>query len=167
MSITALPISVSPRAVRILKKAINQRTLGKHYTERMGVIILGNLGKRNMDIVNQLSICVDTVMKWKSRWRASQDVLLKLESQYDGGQVSDGYLLKEYKRVLSDMPRSGSTGHLTDADIAILQALACETPGKYGLPITVWTHQLLSEEAKKKGITISPAHYGRILKKMN
>jgi len=48
-----------------------------------------------------------------------------------------------------------------------LQALACEIPQKYDLPVTVWTHELLSAQAKKKGITISPAHYGRILKKTN
>ena len=167
MSRTASPISVSPRAAQIIQKAKNQRIFEKHYAERMEIILLGNSGKRNMDIANQLSICVDTVMKWKNRWRDRQGVLLKLESDYDGGQVSDNYLLKEYKKVLSDLPRSGSTGHLTEADIALLQALACEAPGKYCLPVTVWTHQLLSEQAKKKGITVSPAHYGRILKKTN
>ena len=167
MSRTALPISVSPRATQILQKAVNQRILEKHYTERMKIILLSNLGKRNMDIASQLTICVDTVMKWQKRWRVSQENLLKLESHYDGKQVSDNYMLKEYKKVLSDLPRSGSTGHLTEVDIALLQTLACEPPEKYGLPVTVWTHELLSKQAKKKGITISPAHYGRILKKMN
>ncbi len=167
MSRTASPISVSPRAAQILQKSVNQRILEKHYTERMKIILLSSLGKRNMDIASQLTICVDTVMKWQKRWRNSQDKLLKLESHYDGKQVSDNYILKEYKKVLSDLPRSGSTGHLTETDIALLQTLACEPPEKYGLPVTIWTHELLSEQAKKKGITISPAHYGRILKKTN
>ena len=167
MSRTAQPISVSPRAAQILQKAIKQRTLEKHYAERMEIILLSNLGKRNMDIASRLSIFVDVVMKWKKRWRNKEDTLLRLESSYDGKQVTDNDLLKEYKKVLSDLPRSGSPGHLTEVDIALLQALACEPPEKYGLPVTVWTHELLSEQAKKKGITISPAHYGRILKKMN
>ncbi len=167
MSRTALPISVSPRAAQILQKAVNQRIIEKHYTERMKIILLSNLGKRNMDIASQLTICVDTVMKWQKRWRNSQENLLKLENHYDGKQASDNYMLKEYKKVFSDLPRSGSTGHLTETDIALLQTLACEPPEKYGLPVTIWTHELLSKQAKKKGITISPAHYGRILKKMN
>lgn len=120
-----------------------------------------------MDIASQLKIIVDTVMKWRKRWQYNQERLLKLESTYDGKQVSDNDLLNEYKKILSDMPRSGSPGHLTEVDIALLQALACESPEKYGLPVTAWTHELLSEQAKKKGIKISPAHYGRILKKMN
>lgn len=167
MSRTALPISVSPRAVKILQRTVKQRTLEKHYTERIKIILLGNSGKRNMDIASELNITVDTVMKWRKRWRDKEDTLLKLESGYDGKPVTDNYLLKEYKKVFSDLPRSGSPGHLTEVDIALLQALACEAPGKYGLPVTVWTHVLLSEQAKGKGITISPAHYGRILKKTN
>jgi len=167
MSRTALPISVSPRAAQILQKAIKQRTLEKHFAERMEIILLSNSGKRNMDIASQLMIIVDTVMKWKRRWRDNQGNLLKLERSYDGKQVTDNDLLKEYKKILSDLPRSGSPGHLTEADIALLQALACESPGKYGLPVTTWTHEFLSEQAKKKGITISPAHYGRLLKKTN
>lgn len=167
MSRTASPIFASPMATGILQKEVGKRTLEKHYCQRMQIVLLGNLGKRNMDIVNQLSICVDTVMKWKRRWRDNQENLLKLETSYDGKQVSPNDLLKEYKKVLSDMPRSGSTGHLTEVDITLLQALACEPPGKYGLPVTVWTHGLLSKEAKKKGIIISSSHYGRILKKMN
>ncbi len=167
MSRTALPISVSPRAAQILQKALKQRTLEKHYAERMEIILLSNSKKRNMDIASQLKIIVDTVMKWRKRWQYNQERLLKLESTYDGKQVSDNDLLNEYKKILSDMPRSGSPGHLTEVDIALLQALACESPEKYGLPVTAWTHELLSEQAKKKGIKISPAHYGRILKKMN
>jgi transposase len=167
MSRTALPISVSPRAAQILQKAVRQRTLEKHYTERMDIILLSNLGKRNMDIASQLGIVVDTVMKWQKRWRDNEEGLLKLESGYGGKQVTENGLLKEYKRVLSDLQRSGSPGHLTEVDIALLQALACESPEKYGLSVTTWTHELLSKQAKEKGITISPAHYGRILKKTN
>jgi transposase len=167
MSRTAFPIFVSPIATGILQKEVGKRTLEKHYCQRMQIILLGNLGERNMEIANQLSICVDTVMKWKRRWRGNQENLLKLETSYDGKQVSHNDLLKEYKKVLSDMPRSGSPGHLTEVDIALLQALACEPPGEYGLPITTWTHELLSKQAKEKGITISPAHYGRLLKKTN
>ena len=167
MSRTAMPISVSPRASQILQKAVKQRTLEKHYTERMEIILLSNSRKRNKDIASQLRIVVDTVMKWQKRWRNNEENLLKLESSYDGKQVTDNDLLKEYKNILSDLPRSGSPGHLTEVDIALLQALACEIPEKYDLPVTVWTHDLLSAQAKKKGITISPAHYGRILKKTN
>ena len=167
MSRTAFPIFVSPKAISILEKEVGKRTLEKHYCQRMQIILLSNSGKRNMDIVNQLSICVDTVMKWKKRWLDNQDNLLKLETSYDGKPVSYNNLIKEYKMVLSDMPRSGSTGHLTEVDITLLQALACDPPEKYGLPVTVWTHKLLSTEAKKKGIIISSTHYGRILKKMN
>lgn len=167
MSRTALPISVSPRAIKILQKAVKQRTLEKHYAERMEIILLSNLKKRNMDIASHLKIVVDTVVKWKKRWRNNEEKLLKLEYSYEGKQVTDNDLLKEYKNILSDFPRSGSPGHLTEVDIALLQALACESPEKYGLPVTVWTHELLSGQAKKKGIRISPAHYGRILKKIN
>jgi len=167
MTRIALPISVSPRAVKILQKAIKQRTLEKHYAERMEIILLSHFGKINKDIASELNIFVDPVMKWKKRWRDNQENLLMLEISYDGKQVSDNDLLKEYKMILSDLPRSGSTGHLTDADIALLQAMSCESPEKYGLPITVWTHAHLSEQAKKKGITISSTHFGRILKKTN
>lgn len=167
MSRTALPISVSSRATQILQKSVKQRTLEKHYAERMEIILLSNSGKRNMDIASQLRIIVDTVMKWQKRWRNNEENLLKLESSYGGKQVTDNDLLKEYKNILSDFPRSGSPGHLTEVDIALLQALACEAPEKYGLPVTIWTHDLLSVQAKKKGITISPAHYRRILKKTN
>jgi len=118
MSRTAMPISVSPRAAQILHKAVKQRTLEKHYTERMEIILLSNSRKRNKDIASQLNIVVDTVMKWQKRWRDNEENLLKLESSYDGKQVTDNDLLKEYKDILSDLPRSGSPGHLTEMDIA-------------------------------------------------
>jgi len=92
-------------------------------------------------------------------------LFIEFEAGYDKKPVTNKSLLIEIKKILSDEIRTGAPPRLTTTEITRLQSLACESPEQYGLPFSVWTHKELSKQAKNKGLIISPAHYGRILKK--
>lgn len=165
MSRRALQIKFSQRVKVLIEKELNRHQLENHYARRMKIIYQSVSGQTNQEI-GQLVGCLEkTVRKWRKRWKTHQDILKEFEQGPNDIQVKDKELMNKIKEVLSDSPRSGAPPRITDTEKTRLQALACEDPEKYGLPFSTWTHAGLSKQANKMGIQVSPAHYGRILKK--
>ena len=104
-------------------------------------------------------------MTLRSRWRIDTEELSVLEKDFSEKRGLNKMLLDKIKDILSDNPRPGSPGHLTNEERLRIQALACESPKDYGLPFTNWTHKNLSNTLKNMGIEVSRSQVGVILKK--
>ena len=67
---------------------------------------------------------------------------------------------------LWDAERTGSPTKFTTEQVLQLFTIACQSPEKYGRPISHWTSEELAEEMVKQGIvkSISKRHVGRLLK---
>ena len=68
---------------------------------------------------------------------------------------------------LTDAPRPGTPGRITDAQVAQIVALACEPPANADRPISQWTSREIADEIKQRGIVdqISGRHAARLLKR--
>jgi len=165
MSRKAVQITVSERVGELLKSSVQKRNIESHYQKRMNIIYLSSQGKENQYIAEEINCSPVTVRKWRKRWKSFEDVIEQTEKGIDNNTANKIDLLYKTKEILSDLPRSGSSARITDAEKDRLVALACESPQDHGLPFTVWTHQELSAQAKKMGINISPSYCGILLKK--
>ncbi len=165
MSRQAIKITISKRVEELLASSINKRNIETHFQKRMNIIYKSSLGHENQDIAKELSCSPVTVRKWRKRWKTFEKVIEQTEMGIDSGTAYKIDLLHKIKEILSDMPRSGSSSRITDAEKDRLVALACEPPQDHGLPFTVWTHKGLSVQAKKMGIDICSSYYGMLLKK--
>jgi hypothetical protein len=67
--------------------------------------------------------------------------------------------------VLDDATRSGAPVRFTAEQFAAIIALACESPEKYGRPVTHWTPRELAAEVVKQGIveSVSSSTIARLL----
>ena len=131
----------------------------------MAIIYMSSLGHENQVIAEEISCSPVTARKWRKKWKTYERVIEQTEIGIDNGTAYKTELLHKIKEILSDMPRSGSSSRITDAEKDRLVALACQSPQDHGLPFTVWTHKELSAQAKKMGIDICPSYYGILLKK--
>ncbi len=166
MSRKAVQIVFSPRIKKLIEKECNKRKIEIHYLRRMQIIYHSVSGKTNQQVGKIVGCLEKTVRKWRKRWKLNEDILKVFEQGHDEEiQVKDKELVDKIKEILSDSPRPGAPPRITNEEIVRLQALACEYPENYGLPFTVWTHVELSKQAKKMGVKVSSAHYGRLLKK--
>lgn len=166
MSRKAISLTSSVRIRTLILTQLNKRQIDKTFQRRLHAIHLALDGEENQSIHSILNLNLKSVRLWRLRWFENIEYLDKLESGIIQGKVSDNVLLKAMEMILSDAPRSGSSSRITDSEKIRIQALACELPSAYGLPITVWTHETLANVAQTKlNIQVSAAHLGRILKK--
>lgn len=166
MSRKAIFLTSSPRLKSLIKSQLTKRQIDMTFQRRLHAIHLALEGEENQSIHSTLNLNLKSVRLWRLRWFENIEYLSKLESGEIQGKVSDKVLLKAMEKILSDSPRSGSSSRITNSEKLRIQALACELPSVYGLPITVWTHETLSMIARTKlNIQVSSAHLGRILKK--
>ena len=163
MTRKAVQIECSPRIKGLIAKELNRHQIATHYSKRMSIVYHCLSGKTNQEVSKEVGCLSKTVSKWRRRWRENQEILKEIEQGHE--PLRDKELMKRIKEILSDKARPGSPPRISGTAIARLQALACEKPESYGLPFTNWTHEELSKQAKKIGIEVSPAHYGRLLKK--
>jgi hypothetical protein len=77
-------------------------------------------------------VCVDTVRKWRHRWRVQP------------GTASPG-----------DAKRSGRPPSFTPAQVAALKALACQPPEACGVPLSRWSCPDLAAQVVAEGIAAS------------
>lgn len=150
----------------LIQSELRQRSrISTQYYKRLKVIDMALSGFMNKEISTTLNYAQKSVSLWRERWYEHQEELSELEEAYAGKRGSRQIFVQKIQTILSDNPRSGSPGHLTDAEYTRIQALACESPGKYGLPFTNWTHQTLSDVCKSMGMEVSRSQVGVILKK--
>ena len=98
---------------------------------RARIVLAAGRGHSNEWIARDLSVSVDTVRKWRRRFRA--------------GRV-DG---------LRDLKRSGRPRQFTAVAATWVKVLACALPAEMGVPLARWSHRELAAEAVTGGVVDS------------
>ena len=160
MSGKAAKIQLTEKQQIILQQIERSTTAPQRLIQRAGIILMGLAGSLNEDIANKIGLARKQVGLWRRRWQQSFEALVAIECR-----ESQAALRRAIEDVLSDAPRSGSTGTFTAEQVTKILAVACEPPEQSGRPIDRWTHRELRDEVVHRGIvpSISVAQVGRYL----
>ncbi len=161
----ALPLTERQR--RLMEQHARKTTASERGIFRVQVILNGGGGMSDAASARALGKTPKPIKKWRKRWLAGQDQLIVFERGVARQGVTDLALLRYILQLLGDAPRSGRPDDISETQKQQIVALSCEEPTQHGLPVTMWTHQLLAQTAIKKNIVdkISSRHVGVILKK--
>ncbi len=146
-----LAVELTDEQRQALQSFIRRHSSPQQLVLRAQIIWHAADGQSNTAIAAALQVTLDMVRAWRQRWTLLQPIPLAELSIADR---------------LRDAPRSGKTPRITAEQICAIVAMACETPGQSGRPITHWTNREIAGEVIKRGIVdrISPRHAARILK---
>jgi transposase len=160
MSGKAAKIRLTEKQEGILQQIMRSTTAPKRLVQRVNVILLAFAGVFNVAIANSVGLARRQVGLWRCRWQQSFDALMAIECRETHAE-----LRRAIEDVLSDAPRSGSTGTFTAEQVTQILAVACEPPEQSGRPIDRWTHRELADEVIRRGIvpSISASQVGRYL----
>jgi transposase len=160
MSGKAAKIQLTERQYSVLQQIHRSPTAPQRLVQRVAVILMGFAGMLNVTIAQEVGLARKQVGLWRRRWQQSFDALVAIECR-----ESQAEFRRAIEDVLSDAPRSGSTGSFTAEQVTQILALACEPPEKSGRPIDRWTHRELADEAvlRKVVASISDSQVGRYL----
>jgi hypothetical protein len=160
MSGKAAKIRLTEKHEDILQQIIRSTTAPKRLVQRASVIVLAFAGAFNVAIANSVGLARKQVGIWRRRWQQSFDALVAIECRETHAE-----LRRAIEDVLSDAPRSGSTGTFTAEQVTQILAVACEPPEQSGRPIDRWTHRELVDEVIRRQIvtSISASQVGRYL----
>lgn len=163
----ALPLTVSKRQGDILKKEYHKVSISFSYKKRVSIVVKGIHGMSISETARNLGIALNTVRKWRRRWKSAQEELCAYEYDESGKRVKDHVLRQRIKEILSDNPRSGTPKRITLSQEQQIVSLACEEPQKHDIEMDYWTNKMLAHVVKARKIvdSISPQYVGRILKK--
>jgi putative transposase len=140
-------VRVSGQEQEVLEDVIKRRSSPHGLVTRANIILMSSQRQAYGAIAEALGIGTRAITRWTHRWESTQEAGVPVLAR------------------LVDQPRSGRPSEITPEQLCKLVALACESPGDHGLPITHWTREELATEAIKRGIvgTISGRHVGRLL----
>lgn len=152
--------------IAILKDIQTDSKLEKRYHERSSIITTYfDLGKKSLTY-ESLNLQKLKVYRWLDRW---SDSLFLREDFYEDF-IEERISYSAYKKLiitlLKDKPRSGTPPTFSAAQREQIIALASMSPEEAGLPFTVWSNELLKQEAIHRKIvsSISARQIGRFLK---
>ena len=148
----AAKVVITERQQEQLQRLSVSRSVDPRWTLRSKIILQAFNGRNNEQIAAELNVERHQVGIWRRRWQQSWDALTLLEC------TDPQRLSAAVKETLSDAPRSGCPGKFTAQQVALIIALACESPELSGRPITHWTaHELQNEIVNKRNIVESIA----------
>jgi len=159
-------LSITPTQQKALTTIVAAQTSSQRLARRSGIITdyadSGN-AKKTARLHNTSR---DAVYRWIGRWEESSELLGQWEQEHNEGLLSDSKYLQHIREILTDAPRPGVPSIFTEKQKQKILAIAAEKPEKQGVPVTHWTHALLAQAVKKKGIVpaISPSCIGVFLK---
>ncbi len=158
----ASQVQLSESQERLLRQYSQKASVSRHLHQRIRIVLQAHQGNSSSGIARSLSIRANTVQKWRDRWADSYEQLCLYEQQEPG----EGKRLKRMLAILSDAPRSGSPVRISLAEKQRLMALACQKPEDFGIPLTQWNREMLSQVAQQQGLVkkISPRYVGKLLK---
>jgi len=137
------PFEVQLSAVdrAVLEERAASRTAPHSRVVRAQIVLLAAEGAQNVDIAQQVGVCVDVASRWRKRF--SRDGLTGLE----------------------DRPRSGRPRIFGSEVVAGVKALACEPPENRSIPLSRWSSMELASQAVTEGLveTISSSTVRRWL----
>ncbi len=142
------PIKLDQSEKQELEKILARHSTSQQIAKRAKIILLASRGKNHRQISRELVISREMARLWRERW-------LELKQK-------DVPVMKR----LWDAERTGSPTKFTTEQVLQLFTIACQSPEKYGRPISHWTSEELAEEMVKQGIvkSISKRHVGRLLR---
>jgi hypothetical protein len=160
MSGKAAKIVLTEKQESILRQIHRSTTASQRLAQRAGIILLAFAGSLNVGIANIVGLARKQVGLWRRRWQQSFDALVAIECR-----ETQAELRRAIEDVLSDAPRSGSTGTFTAEEVTQVLAVACEEPEQSGRPVDRWTHREIADEVIARGIvnSISARQIGRYL----
>jgi len=160
MSGKAAKIVLTEKQHSVLQQIRRSRTAPQRLVQRVNIILLAFAGLLNVDIASQVALARKQVGLWRRRWQQSLDALVAIECRETQAEFR-----RAIEDVLSDAPRSGSTGAFTAEQVTQILAVACEPPEQSARPVDRWTHRELTEEVLGRGIveSISVSQVGRYL----
>jgi hypothetical protein len=115
-----------------LRHLIRAGTTAQQLAQRAKIVLLATAGWSNTKIAGRVGVCVDTVRKWRHRWRVQP------------GTAS-----------LGDAKRSGRPPSFTPVQVAAVKALACQPPEASGVPLSRWSCPDLAVQVVADGIAAS------------
>jgi transposase len=156
----AAKITLTEEQESVLQQITRSTTAPRRLVQRAGVILLAFAGWLNRDIAAELGLARKQVGLWRRRWQQSFNALVAVECRENHAAFR-----RFIEDVLSDAPRSGSTGTFTAEQVTQILATACEVPEQSGRPIDRWTYRELTDEVICRGIvpSISVSQVGRYL----
>ncbi len=160
MSGKAAKVMLTEGQEGVLEQITRSTTAPRRLVQRAGVILLAFAGWLNRDIAVEVGLDRKQVGLWRRRWQQSFNALVAVECR-----ETHAAFRRVIEDVLSDAPRSGSTGTFTAEQVTQILAVACEPPERSGRPIDRWTHRELADEVIGRGIvsSISVSQVGRYL----
>lgn len=156
----AAQIRLTERQYNVLQQIHRSTVAPRRLVQRVGVILMAFSGFLNVAIGDKVGLGRKQVGLWRRRWQNSFDAMAAIECR-----ESQAEFRRAIEDVLSDAPRSGSTGSFTAEQVTQILALACESPEQSGRPVDRWTHRELTDEVIGRGIvsSISVSQVGRYL----
>jgi len=156
----AAKIVLTEEQERVLQRIYRSATASQRLVQRVSIILLAFAGSLNVDIAKTIGLARKQVGLWRRRWQQSFEALVSIECR-----ETQAELRRAIEDVLSDAPRSGSSGTFTAEQVTQILAIACEPPEQSGRPIDRWTHRELADEVVHRGIvpSISVSQVGRYL----
>lgn len=151
----------------LLEKEGNRRTTQRQFSIRISLLLKASQGQSINQTARDLTISVNTVKLWRTRWQSCYERLCVYEKNMQAQGLSNHDYLQMLLGHLRDLPRSGTRKRISLEEEQQLVALASERPEDYGVEMTNWTHEMLAKTAIAQGIVqkISSRHVGNILKK--
>jgi len=142
----------------LLGKIASRHGTAQQKSKRAQILLLGSKGQAHSVVSQTLSVSINTVKKWRTRWYEAYEELSQIETETD--------LLQSLLLFLKDLPRPGTPAKFTETQRSQIVALACDKPINHQLEMTDWTYEMLALTAQAKGIvsSISESHVRLILK---
>ena len=130
-----------------LEKILSRHSTPQQIAKRAKIILMASEGENHRTIARELNISRKMARLWRERWLELKEKDVSVEER------------------LMDAARRGAPTQFTTEQVLQLFAIACESPEKYGRPISHWTSTELAEEMVKQKIVdyISPRHVARLL----
>ena len=141
------PLTLEDKEQKELEKLLARHSTGQQIAKRAKIVLLAAQGKNHRQIARELGLSREMARLWRERW-------LELKQE-------EVPIIKRLK----DAERPGVPTKFTTEQVLNLFAIACESPEKYGIPISHWTSRELAEVMREQRIvkSISPRHVGRLL----
>jgi len=111
----AVPVVLSTRQRKILKKLLRQRTLSQCLVWRSNIVLCAAQGQSNSHIARRLGQDCQTVQLWHARWDTAQARLQAAEAAGCTAKELTARLLE----VLADAPRCGAPGKFSAVQLGL------------------------------------------------
>ena len=108
MSGKAAKVVLTEKQQSILERIRRSTIAPRRLVQRAGIILTAFAGAHNMDIAREVGVVRKQVGAWRRRWHYSFDALVAIECT-----ESHAALQAAIEAILSDAPRSGSSGKFT------------------------------------------------------